>query len=237
VFGQGTNSVVQIGEHAVELMYVNDHILGEIEIIKDSKSFFLSSKIKEATPEKRARALRAFGRKALVTSLMYQQRMKDARHPVLGSMWLKAGAYQLVRGSLALAGKRPMPAHELGQLRQTELGGMSEGIQSALECIGIERATRPAIARSAEAVRELKVGDYDTGLVQSKAEWMLEKRMLADCYYLLGRAACESLASKSSAFRSKYVKLAQLALDLSVDQQGLEKLQRSLSRAVKKALL
>lgn len=238
VFCRGANSVVRVGDHAVELLYTSDHVLefGSIEVIKDSKSFSLSSKIKEATPEKRARALRSHGRKALVTSLMYQQRMKDARQPVLASMWLKAGAYQLVRGALALAGRRPMPVHELGQLRQKELGAMSEGVQAALECIGIERAARPAIARSVEAVWELKAGDYDSGLVRSKAEWMLEKSMLADCYYFLGRVACDSLASKNIAFHTKYAKLAQLALDLSVDQQGLEKLQKSLSRAAKKAL-
>jgi hypothetical protein len=238
VFGHGTNSVVQVGDHSVELVYIQDGVIefGDIEIIKDSKSFSLSSRIKEAMPEKRAKALRASGRKVLVASLMYQQRMKDARNPILASMWLKAGAYQFIGGALALAGKRPMPAHELGQARQAELGAMSEGIQAALECIGIERATRPAIARSVEAIKELKAGDYDAGLLRSKAEWMLEKSMIADCYYFLGRAACQSLASRNNAFHAKYAKLAQLALDLSVDQQGLEKLQKSLSRAVKKAL-
>jgi hypothetical protein len=238
VFGQGSNSVVQVGDHVVELMYVKGHTLefGDIEIIKDSKSFSLSSELKGATQEKRFRALRATGRKALVMSLMYQQRMKEARQPLLASMWLKAGAYQFVRGALALAGERPMPAHELGQVRQAAIKVSSESIQVALECIGVERATRPAIARSTSALAELKAGDYDARLVRSKIEWMLEKRMLADCYYFLGRAACNSLMSKDKAFHSRYVKLAQLALDLSVDQQGLEKLQKDLSRAVKKAL-
>jgi len=238
IFGHGTNSVVQIGAHAVELLYVKDRVLefGGIEVIKDSKSFSLSFRVKQATQEKRGKALRAYGRKALVTSLMYQQRMKEVRRPLLASMWLKAGAYQFVRGALALAGERPMPTHELGQVRQAELGRMSEGAQVALECIGIERATRPAIARSVKAVAELKSGDYDTRLAQSKVDWLLEKSMLADCYYFLGRAACESLVSKNNAFHSKYGKLAQLALDLSADQQGLEKLQKNLSRAAKKAL-
>lgn len=229
VFSQGSNSVVQVGDHLVELLYANHKVIefGDIEIIKDSKSFSLSSKIREVTPEKRSRALRVTGRKALVTSLMYQQRMKDAKEPLLASMWLKAGAYQFLRGILAAAGKRPMPAHELVQLRETELGTMSEGIQAALECIGLERAGRPAIARSASAVAELKSGNYDATLIQSKAEWMLEKSMLADCYFFLGRVACESLAAKSKAFHARYVKLTQLALDLSADQHGLEKLQKT----------
>jgi hypothetical protein len=239
VFGQGKNSVVQVGDHAVELMYVGKiHSLGfgDMEIIKDSKSFSLSSEMKDMTAENRAQSLRAFGRKSLVSSLMYQQRMKDAREPLLAAMWLKAGAYQFVRGALAFSGARPMPAHELEQVRHAELAGMGEGVQLALECIGTERATRPAIARSVDAIVELKKGDYDLRLFQSKTDWLLEKRMLADCYYFLGRAACDVLAAKKSAFHAKYAKMAQLALDLSSDQQGLEKLQKSLSRAVKKAL-
>jgi hypothetical protein len=239
VFGQGTNSVVWVGDHVVELMYVGEDFspgFGDVQTIKDSKSFSLSSTIKGVTAEKRAKSLRSFGRKALVTSLMYQQRMKDAKESLLAAMWLKAGAYQFVRGALAYSGTGPMPAHELEQVRYAELAGMAEGVQSALECIGIERATRPAIARSVDAVAELKSGDYDLRLFQSKTDWLLEKRMLADCYYFLGRTACDVLATKSGAFHAKHVKLAQLALDLSSDQQGLEKLQKSLSRAVKKAL-
>lgn len=238
VFGQGKNCVVQVGDHAVELMYVDGGVaeFGDVELIKDTKSFSLSSRLKEATGERRARALRAYGRKAMVTSLMYQQRMRDAKQPLVASMWLKAGAYQFVRGALAVSGLRPMPAHELEQVRGPDLEKMSGGIQAALECIGIERATRPAIARSVGAIAELKAGDYDSGLLQSKADWLLGKSMLADCYYFLGRAACESLAAKKSAFHAEYGKLAQLALDLSSDQQGLEKLQKSLSRAAKKAL-
>lgn len=238
IFDQGTSGVVQVGDHAVELVYVDDCMLefDTVEIIKDSKSFFLSSKLREATLEKRSRALRAFGRKAMVASLMCQQRMKDLKQPLLASMWLKAGAYQFIRGALAVSRERPMPAHELEQVRQIDLGGLSEGTQIALECIGIERATRPVISRSAEAVAELKSRDYDTKLTLAKAEWMLEKSMIADGYYFLGRSACESLVTRSYAFHSKYVKLAQLALDLSADQQGLERLQKSLSRATRKAL-
>lgn len=239
VFGQGKNSVVQVGDHAVELMYTGEiHSLGfgDMEIIKDSKSFSLSSALKDMNAEKCTESLCAFGRKSLVSSLMYQQRMKDAKEPLLAAMWLKAGAYQFVRGALAFSGARPMPAHELEQVRRVELAGMAEGVQLALECIGTERATRPAIARSVDAVAELKNGDYDLRLFQSKTDWLLEKRMLADCYYFLGRTACDVLAAKKSAFHAKYAKMAQLALDLSSDQQGLEKLQKGLSRATKKAL-
>ena len=58
-----------------------------------------------------------------------------------------------MEGMLAVSGNRPMPLHVLEQIRQT--GAVStEGIEVALECIGTERATRPAISKSLQPVQE-----------------------------------------------------------------------------------
>jgi hypothetical protein len=243
VFADGTDSVVQAGGHTVELLHLGrsprKHIasLKDMEIIKDDRSFVLSSAMQDFGPEKRARALKTSGRKLLVNSLMCQQRTKDARQQTVAAMWLKIAAYNFVQGTLAAAGTRPMPLHELAQARQAPLAAdAADGVQVALECIGIERATRPAIARSSEAVAELKSRDHDRGLVQSKAAHLLDKSMLADCYYYLGRVASDSLAGRSGAFHAKYAKLVQISLDLSSDTQQLEKLQKSLFRAAKKGL-
>ena len=240
VFGQGNNAVVQAGGHAIELFHVSmadAASLGKVEVIKDSPSFALSSMLQNVAPRQK-KALAAAGRKSLVRSLFCQQKMKGARQQVAAAMWLKMAAYHFVQGTLALAaGARPMPLHELAQVRQAELStDAADGVQAALECIGAERAGRPAIARSIEAVSELKVGDYDKELMRSKAEYLLEKSMISDCYYYLGRMAAESLAGKNNAFHSKYSKLVQLSMDLSSDTQQLERLQKSLFRAAKKGL-
>jgi hypothetical protein len=241
VFGQGQNTVVRAGDHTIELVHVGMAAqavapLGRIELIKDSSSFVLSSMLQEVAP-KTKKALAASGRKSLVSSLFCQQKMKDARQHVASAMWLKIAAYHFVQGTLALAGSRPMPLHELAQMRQAELGtDAADGVQAALECIGIERATRSEIARSIEAVAELKSGDYDRELARHKTEYLLEKSMIADCYYYLGRTASESLAGRGSAFLSKYAKLIQISMDLSSDIPQLEKLQKSLFRAAKKSL-
>jgi hypothetical protein len=240
VFGQGKDTVVQAGGHAIELFHVNmagAASLGKVEVIKDSPSFALSSMLQSIAPRQK-KALAAAGRKSLVSSLFCQQKMKAAKQQVAAAMWLKMAAYHFVHGTLALAaGARPMPLHELAQVRQAELStDAADGVQAALECIGVERAGRPAIARSIEAVSELKSGDYDRDLMRSKAEYLLEKSMIADCYYYLGRAAAESTAGKNNAFHSKYGKLVQLSMDLSSDTQQLERLQKSLFRAAKKGL-
>jgi hypothetical protein len=245
VFGKGENRVVQIDDHVIELVHIDSpsrHIvaLGAMSIIKDSQSFALASAM-QGIADRYKKALAAAGRKSMANSLLCQQKMKDVKQrqtmTTTAAMWLKVAAYHFIQGALALAGTRPMPLHELDQLRQAELAAdIADGTQAALGCIGIERATRPAIARSAEAVAELKSQDYDKELVRAKIGHLLEKSMLADCYYYLGRVASESLSAKNSTFYGRYAKLMQISMDLSSDMQQLDKLQKILSVAAKKGL-
>ncbi|MEO9364037.1 MAG: hypothetical protein ABI348_09070 [Nitrososphaera sp.] len=195
VFGQGEDRLEKVGGHVVELVHITrprDHLvaLRGMSIIRDSKEFSVSSTLHGITEERFKRALFASGRKAMISSLFCQQRFKLAKEQQAGAMWLKMASYHLVAGTLAIFGARPMPLHELAQARQADLpADAADGVQAALECIGIERATRPAIARSTEAMLELKSKDYDRELVRAKVEHLLEKSMLADCYYYAGRAA------------------------------------------------
>ena len=237
-----SNQILQAGGHAVELVHLpgdmKNHVveLGCMAILKDTSKFTLSSRAKDVTPEKYKRALAAAGKKSLISSLFCQQKMSHAGHPVVAAMWLKVAAYDFIGGILALSGSRPMPLHELEQVRQADASWMAAGVEVALECIGIERATRPAISRSMGAIKELKSKDYDRDLFLSKAEHLLGRSMLADCYYYAGRVAAKNLAGRKDLFYSRYPKLVQLALDLSSDVQHLETLQKHLFRAVNSGL-
>ena len=158
------NQVVQVDNRPIELIHVTgpikDHIidLADMVILKDNSKLMLSSAAKDIISEKYKKMLAASGKKLLISSLFCQQKMKRANHPMIAAMWLKIAAYEFIDGMLALSGNRPMPVHILEQVRQID-SRMAEGVDVALECIGAERATRPAISRSMEAIKELKSKD------------------------------------------------------------------------------
>jgi len=238
------NKVINVEGHSVELLYLGSdpryHVveLHDMAILGDTDKFLLASAMKEVTHEKYRKTLSAAGRKSLIGSLLCQRKMIESEgHPAVAAMWAKLASYRFIAGVLELSGKRPMPLHELEQVRQTDSpASVADGMQAALDCIGMERATRPAISRSLEAVRELKSKEFDGKLVISKIEYLLERQMLADCYYYMGRAAAESLASKSSPFYTRYSKLIQISMDLTSDVQLLQNLQRRLFRAANASL-
>ena len=235
------NQVVQVDNRPVELMHltgsIKDHIidLADMVILKDNSKLMLSSAAKDIIAEKYKKMLTASGKKLLISSLFCQQKMRRTNHPMIAAMWLKIAAYEFIDGMLVLSGNRPMPMHILEQVRQID-SRMAEGIDVALECIGAERATRPAISRSMEAIKELKSKDYDRELFMSKVSHLLERRMLVDCYYYAGRVAAKNLVSRKEIFYSQYSKLVQLALDLVNDLHSLEKMQKRLFRAVNRGL-
>jgi hypothetical protein len=235
------NQVMQVDNRPVELVYltgsIKDHIvdLTDMVVLKDNNKLMLSSAAKDVIAKKNRRMLAASGKKLLISSLFCQQKMRCAKHPMVAAMWLKVAAYEFIDGMLALAGKRPMPVHILEQVRQID-SRMAEGVEVALECIGAERATRPAISRSMEAIRELKSKDYDKDLFVSKVSHLLNRRMLVDCYYYAGRVATKNLVNRKETFYIQYSKLVQLALDLVSDLQSLEKMQKRLFRATNSSL-
>ena len=235
------NQVVQVDNRPVELMHITgsikDHIidLADMVILKDNSKLMLSSAAKDIIAEKYEKMLAASGKKLLINSLFCQQKMRGTKHPMVAAMWLKIAAYEFIDGMLALSGNRPMPVHILEQVRQID-SRMAEGLEVALECIGVERATRPAISRSMGAIKELKSNDYDRELFMSKVSHLLERRMLVDCYCYAGRVAAKNLVTRKEIFYSQYSKLVQLALDLVSDVQSLEKMQKGLFRATNRAL-
>jgi hypothetical protein len=185
-------------------------------------------------------ALGAFGRKSIVASLFCSDKIDTvaSKSPILASMWLKISAYHFLEGMLALAGYRPMPLHELNQIRNLEFEEqyISDGIQVALTCIGIERSTRSTISRSSSAIMRLCSENYDKELIIGKAKHLVELGMLPDCYYYLGKMACRVLANKDSAFFNSYSKLIQISMDLGIDGPLIQKLHLELFATAKNVL-
>ena len=234
------NRFIRVGNHGLELITLteisrtNVMKLHNMIIIQDDDSLSLSSSSLSSTNNVSAfqqhylKVLRGLGKKSIINSLFYHETITKniQKNSVLGAMWLKMAAYDFLEGILALSEIKPMPIHELNQIRKItiERQDIAEGIKIALECVGLERATRSTISRSIEAICELNSMEYDKELIKIKVNHLLEKGMISDCYYYLGKMGHRCLAYRDYKFLSKYIKLIQISMDLTKDIQQLERL-------------
>jgi hypothetical protein len=234
------NRFIRVGNHGLELITLteisrtNVMKLHNMIIIQDDDSLSLSSSSLSSANNVSAfqqhylRVLRGLGKKSIINSLFYHETITKniQKNSVLGAMWLKIAAYDFLEGILALSEIKPMPIHELNQIRKItiERQDIAEGIKIALECVGLERATRSTISRSIEAICELNSMEYDKELIKIKVNHLLEKGMISDCYYYLGKMGHRCLAYRDYKFLSKYIKLIQISMDLTKDIQQLERL-------------
>jgi hypothetical protein len=234
------NRFIRVGNHGLELITLaeisrtNVMKLHNMIIIQDDDSLSLSSSSLSSANNVSAfqqhylKVLRGLGKKSIINSLFYHETITKniQKNSVLGAMWLKIAAYDFLEGILALSEIKPMPIHELNQIRKItiERQDIAEGIKIALECVGLERATRSTISRSIEAICELNSMEYDKELIKIKVNHLLEKGMISDCYYYLGKMGHRCLAYRDYKFLSKYTKLIQISMDLTKDIQQLERL-------------
>ena len=245
------NRFFQLGDHGLEFISqkkistTNILDLYNMVIIQDDDWLILSSlsinKIHSA--QDYLKVLRGFGKKSIINSLFYHEKITKSiqKNSVLAGMWLKIAAYDFLKGILALSEIKPMPIHELHQIRTitADHQDIADGIKIALECIGLERATRSTIYRCAEGIYELNSSEYDKELIRIKINHLLKKGMVSDCYYYLGKIGYRCLTEKDDRFLSTYSKLIQLSMDLTKDMQQLERLQSNLvntSKAILKKL-
>ena len=131
-----------------------------------------------------------------------------------------------------------MPIHELNQLRQLEVKKdiINEAIQTCIECLGVERATRTILNRSFRALKEILKERYDVELLSSKIEFLLNHKLLADCYYYIGRLVCSHLEQKNNSSQMNYYKLNSIALDLTSDYENTKKTSTLIKRYCKNLL-
>jgi hypothetical protein len=235
---------LKIGNHNVELINISTN--ARKNIVATKGMIFVKDVVSDYSVvtstfnySNYPNALTAFGKKAILGSLFCYDKTDAvvSKSPILASMWLKISAYHFLEGLLALAGYRPMPLHELNQIRSLNFEEyISDGINVALVCIGIERATRSTISRSCLAISQLYSGNYDKELVIDKAKHLVKLGMLPDCYYYLGKIASMVLENKDAAFSNSYSKLIQTSMDLGIDAPQIQKLQLELFGTAKYVL-
>ena len=231
--------IVRLGDNTIEFLHYPNYQNGHNDIslfnmIKLDKSTDLF--ISPHPPEiDKKRWYIAAGKRRVVNSLFNVSKNSSAKAEPDSSLNLKIAAYDLIEGILLLSQTRPMPIHELNQLRQVEVRKdfINEAIQVCIECLGIERATRTIINRSFKALKEILKERYDVELLSSKIDFLLKQGLLADCYYYIGKLVCCHLEKKDNASQLNYHKLNTIALDLTGDYEKVKKLSAFVKRDCK----
>ena len=185
------------------------------------------------------RSFKAAGKRRIVDALFNVSKNSINKEAELNSpLNLKIAAYGLLEGILLTSEVRPMPIHELNQLRQLEVKKdiINEAIQTCIECLGVERATRTILNRSFRALKEILKERYDVELLSSKIEFLLNHKLLADCYYYIGGLVCSHLEQKDNSSQMNYYKLNSIALDLTSDYENIKKLSALIKRDCKNLL-
>ncbi|HYY65835.1 MAG TPA: hypothetical protein VE622_01760 [Nitrososphaeraceae archaeon] len=241
------NKILKLGNYKAELINLpltytqnNSLDLKGMIFLKGNDSFILSSIGKTLDPEHYLKVLKVSGKKRIINSLFYYEAIKKniEKQSLMASMWLKICAYDFLGGILALSGSKPMPLHELNQIRHMNINrqDIADGVRIALECIGLERATKSIILRSLEAVSELISKEHDKELTLIKIKHLIDNDMFSDCYYYLGKIGQRILTSKPEHFCSDYIKLIQISLDLANDTPQTENLHSQLVKISKNIL-
>jgi hypothetical protein len=222
---------MQVGNDTLEFLDFPKYDHSEISLLnmvklKNKTSNLLVSQDRHSTPiSDIKRIFIGAGKRRAVDSLFNVSKISHTKAELNSALNLKIAAYNLIEGILLTSEIRPMPIHELDQLRQLEVHKdfINEAIQLCIECLGIERATRTIINRSYKALKEILKERYDIGLLQSKIEFLVDHGLIADCYYYIGKLVCSHLEKKDYDYQLNYHKLNSLALDLTSDYENINK--------------
>ena len=241
------NKILKLGNYKAELINLpliftqnNSLDLKGMILLKGNNNFILSSLNKNFDPKHYLKVLKISGKKRIINSLFYYEAIKKniEKQSLMASMWLKICAYDFLGGILALSGSKPMPLHELNQIRHMNINrqDIADGVRIALECIGLERAAKSIILRSSGAISELISKEHDKELTLIKIKHLIDNGMFSDCYYYLGKIGQRVLTSKPEGFCSNYIKLIQISLDLANDMPQAENLHSQLVKVSKNIL-
>jgi hypothetical protein len=232
--------IIQLGDKTIEFLHFpNYQKYGHSDIslfnmVKIEKSDALSISPHPPKIDRKTWYIAA-GKRRVVDSLFNVSKNGNAKSESNASLNLKIAAYALIEGIILSSQTRPMPIHELNQLRQVEVHKdfINEAIQFCIECLGIERATRTIINRSFKALKEILKERYDVELLSSKIDYLIKQGLLADCYYYIGKLVCSHLEKKDNASQLNYHKLNSIALDLTNDYEKVKKMSALIKRDCK----
>jgi hypothetical protein len=228
--------IIQIGNSKLEFLnFQNQNVNEDISLFNMIELKESNVLVSEYPKLDKKKLFNAAGKRRIVDSLFNVSKNSSASAELNASLNMKMAAYDLIEGILLMSETRPMPIHELNQLRQVEVQKdyIKEAIQTCIESLGIERATRTIINRSYKALREILKDAYDLELLASKIQYLLNNGLLADCYYYIGKLVCSHLEKKDNLSQMNYHKLNSIALDLTNDYEKVKKMSALMKRDCK----
>jgi hypothetical protein len=228
--------IIQLGNSKLEFLnFQNQNVNEDISLFNMIELKESNVLVSEYPKLDRKKLFNAAGKRRIVDSLFNVSKNSSASAELNASLNMKMAAYDLIEGILLMSETRPMPIHELNQLRQVEVQKdyIKEAIQTCIESLGIERATRTIINRSYKALREILKDAYDLELLASKIQYLLNNGLLADCYYYIGKLVCSHLEKKDNLSQMNYHKLNSIALDLTNDYEKVKKMSALMKRDCK----
>jgi hypothetical protein len=228
--------IIQLGNSKLEFLnFQNQNVNEDISLFNMIELKESNVLVSEYPKLDKKKLFNAAGKRRIVDSLFNVSKNSSASAELNASLNMKMAAYDLIEGILLMSETRPMPIHELNQLRQVEVQKdyIKEAIQTCIESLGIERATRTIINRSYKALREILKDAYDLELLASKIQYLLNNGLLADCYYYIGKLVCSHLEKKDNLSQMNYHKLNSIALDLTNDYEKVKKMSALMKRDCK----
>ena len=153
----------------------------------------------------------------------------------LVSLLLEISSYDILLAILQIQGIQPMPIHEINQLRNldTQTSVINQAIQTAFESIGMERATKSSLDRRIKAFQQIFRSREDFPLAMKKINFLLQSKLLTDCYYYVGKITTSYLKTEGKIFFN-YPKLTHVAMDMTNDIEKMKKMASDLKVFCKK---
>jgi len=159
----------------------------------------------------------------------------DRENLALASLLLEISSYDILLAILQTQGIQPMPVHEINQIRNldTQTSVINEAIQTAFESIGMDRATKSSLDRRIKAFQQIFGSREDFPLTMKKINFLLQSKLMTDCYYYVGKMITSYLRTEDKIFIN-YPKLTHVAMDLTNDYEKMKKLASDLKVFCKK---
>lgn len=193
--------------------------------------------------EKKSRYYLSFAKDSLVESLFCCSKADEklSESDPFAGCWIKCAAFMIADAICGLNQKRPSPSHMLETLRSLSKSKINEKLSVVSDCIGVERASQPSLARmlkSTMGFSDMIEKNGHSKIIEKKHSFMVKNSMLADCYFYLGCINKQNMVSIKNQLHRKpeLIHVLKVAFDIENDPTQLEQQSARLKNAAREIL-